>query len=208
MSFLDNKPDFELLVARIKEQLEAREDTYGYQHSLSCADCAAQMAQLYGLDIPTAYLAGLLHDWDRCVPKPELIERARAGGFDITPEVRAAPQILHAHTGAAAVARQFPEIAEKSPEIIAAIAHHTVGVVDMSPLDKLIYVADMIEPTRTNPNIIDLREMVGTVDLDTLFLQAYQRSMAHLVRERKIMHPDTIRVWNALVTPLSPPPEE
>ncbi|MCL2655764.1 MAG: bis(5'-nucleosyl)-tetraphosphatase (symmetrical) YqeK, partial [Coriobacteriia bacterium] len=199
MSFLDNQQDFDLLVARIKEQLEAREDEYGYRHSLGCAQCTAQMAVVYGLDEPRAYLAGLLHDWDRCVPKPELIEEARAMGYDITPEVLAAPAILHAHTGAAAVAAQFPEVASQTPEIITAIEHHTVGVPDMAPLDMLLYIADMIEPTRLSPNIADLREMVGTVDLDTLFMQAYQRSMAHLVRRRKVMHPDTIRVWNALV---------
>ncbi|MCL2881657.1 MAG: bis(5'-nucleosyl)-tetraphosphatase (symmetrical) YqeK [Coriobacteriia bacterium] len=199
MSFIDNQQDFDLLVSRIKEQLEAREDEYGYRHSLGCAQCTAQMAVVYGLDEPRAYLAGLLHDWDRCVPKPELIEEARKMGFDITPEVLAAPAILHAHTGAAAVAAQFPEIAAETPEIITAIEHHTVGVPDMAPLDELLYIADMIEPTRLSPNIADLREMVGTVDLDTLFMQAYQRSMAHLVRRRKVMHPDTIRVWNALV---------
>jgi len=196
---IDRTVPFEALVARITEQLEAREDDYGLRHSLGCADCCAQMALVYGLDESRAYLAGLLHDWDRCVPKPELIEEARALGFDITPEVLAAPAILHAHTGAAAVAAAFPEIAREAPEIITAIERHTVGVPDMGPLDELLYVADMIEPTRRSPNIADLREMVGTVDLDALFMQAYQRSMAHLVRRRKVMHPDTIRVWNALV---------
>ncbi len=199
MSFIDNQQDFDLLVARIKEQLEARENDYGYRHSLGCAQCCAQMAVVYGLDEPRAYLAGLLHDWDRCVPKPELIEEARALGFEISPEVLAAPAILHAHTGAAAVAATFPEVAAEAPEIIRAIERHTVGVPDMEPLDELLYIADMIEPTRLSPNIADLREMVGTVDLDALFTQAYQRSMAHLVRRRKVMHPDTIKVWNALV---------
>ncbi len=196
MSYKDNEQDFALLVARIKELLEAREDEYGYRHSCSCGEFCELVAPLYHIDPETAYLAGLLHDWDRCTPKPELIEQARAEGFDITPEVEAAPQILHAHTGARKVARAFPEL---DPEIIHAIEHHTVGVPHMSDLDKLVYVADMIEPTRLNPQLDDLREMVGTVDLDTLFMEAYQRSMLHLVRNRKVMHPETIRVWNALV---------
>jgi nicotinate-nucleotide adenylyltransferase len=180
------------IVARLKQRL----NEYGYRHSLGCAETCGALARLYGVDVREAQLAGLLHDWDRCVPWPELLDKARELGLEVTPEVLAAPPILHAQTGAADVARIFPQVPRA---VITAILHHTVGAPDMADLDKVLYIADMIEPTRTNPHIAPLREMVGTVSLDTLFTQAYQCSMLHLVRHRKVMHPDTTRVWNALM---------
>ncbi|MDR1775144.1 MAG: bis(5'-nucleosyl)-tetraphosphatase (symmetrical) YqeK [Actinomycetes bacterium] len=193
------------LFARIDAALIERLDDYGYRHTQGTAAMARTLAEIYGTDPDAAYLAALLHDWDRCVSWPVLIERARARGMDITDEVLASPAILHAHTGADDVARTFPEIPD---DVIDAIRRHTVGVADMRDLDKIIYVADMIEPTRTNPAIDNLREMVGTVDLDALFVQAYQRSMMHLVLKQKVMHPETTAVWNALMLRLNPPGRE
>jgi predicted HD superfamily hydrolase involved in NAD metabolism len=191
-----NQIEREHLYERIEAQLAARLDDYGLRHCKSTAAMAKIMAGIYHVDPETAYLAGLLHDWDRCVPHDELVETARGIGIPITPEVLAAPPILHAHTGAAAVAAAFPEVPQ---EVITAIKHHTVGVPDMSDLDKLVYIADMIEPTRTNPHVDTLREMVGTIGLDALFMQAYQNTMMHLVRNKKVMHPATTKVWNALL---------
>jgi len=176
--------------------LKERLDDYGLTHSCSSADYARELAQVYQTDPNQAYIAALLHDWDRCVPKDQLIERAKQIGFEITPEICAAPQILHAHTGAADVQRHFPELPES---VITAIRHHTVGAKDMSDLDKVVYVADMIEPNRVGPQVLELRELVGVIDLDALFLRAYQATMFHLIKNKKVMHFDTTRVWNALI---------
>ena len=184
------------LIARALPQLESRLDDYGYLHSTKAAETAAGLAFVYQLDHEDAYVAALLHDWDRGQKKDYLIEAATKLDFEITPEVLAAPQILHAHTGAAQVKKLYPELPNA---VIEAIRNHTVGSEAMGDLDKLVYVADMIEPTRKGPVVAGLREMVGTVDLDALFQQAYQASMLHLVHNRKVMHPRTTEVWNALI---------
>ena len=177
-------------------QLKERLDDYGYRHSYATADTARDLAFIYGLDEDVAYLAGLLHDWDRCILDEEIIARARDYGMDVSPEALVAPKILHAHTGAIAAQEAFPEL---PPELITAIRHHTVGAPEMSDLDKALYIADMIEPSRTHPRSMTLREMVGTIGLDALFLQAYRRTMEHLIENHKVMHPDTTKVWNALM---------
>jgi len=195
-SDFDKAVPVDSIVKRALPLLEARLDEYGFLHSRKTAQCACELALLYQVDCGEAYIAGLLHDWDRGQPKDYLIEAAAQVGIEITPEVLAAPQILHAHTGAAHVAKLFPEL---SQGVIAAIRHHTVGDEDMADLDKVLYVADMIEPTRSSPAVFSLREMAGTVDLHTLFLQAYQATMQHLIHNRKVMHPRTTEVWNALM---------
>ncbi|MCL2403344.1 MAG: bis(5'-nucleosyl)-tetraphosphatase (symmetrical) YqeK [Coriobacteriia bacterium] len=186
---------YESLAERALPLLKERLDDYGYLHSCKAAETARDLAFIYQVDTEDAYIATLLHDWDRGQPKDYLVDAALKMGIEITPEVLAAPQILHAHTGAMQVKQLFPELPEN---IIIAIRHHTVGDENMSDLDKLLYVADMIEPTRSSPRVSTLREMVGTIDLDTLFQQAYQATMLHLIHNRKVMHPRTTEVWNAL----------
>ena len=106
------------------------------------------------------------------------------------------PYLLHARTGAAAVAEAFPGI---SPAVVQAVARHTVGALDMTPLDEVVYLADMMEPARDFPGVEELRAAVGVVSLPELFSLGYQLSLAHLVRRRKRIHPETLDVWNALV---------
>jgi len=185
------------IVERALPLLEERLDDYGFRHSLSTADTARDLALIYQVDADNAYLAGLLHDWDRCILDDDIIARAKSYKLELSPEALEAPKILHAHTAAIAVHETFPEL---PAEVINAIAHHTVGVPDMTDLDKVMYIADMIEPLRTHPIIPTLREMVGTVGLDALFIQAYQKSMLYLINNLRVLHPDTCRVWNALMT--------
>ncbi|MCL2438436.1 MAG: bis(5'-nucleosyl)-tetraphosphatase (symmetrical) YqeK [Coriobacteriia bacterium] len=175
--------------------LKERLDDYGYLHSCKAAETAYDLAFIYQADREEAYIATLLHDWDRGQPKGDLVDAAQKVGIEITPEVLAAPQMLHAHTGAAQIEQLFPELPDT---VITAIKHHTVGDEDMSDLDKVLYIADMIEPTRSSPRVTTLREMVGTIGLDALFQQAYQATMLHLIHNRKVMHPRTTEVWNAL----------
>ncbi len=176
--------------------LQARLGEQALAHSVRVAETAEALALIYFVDAEQAKLAGLLHDWDREVDQSLLPERARGAGVLVTDVDQAVPYLLHAYTGAAAVRERFSEI---DPAVLRAIEAHTVGSHDMGDLDKVVYVADMIEPTRRFPGVNDIREAVGEVSLDDLFLLAYQHSLLHLIRSRKRLHPDTVSVWNGLV---------
>lgn len=167
-----------------------------FAHSRAVADMAGLIATVYGLDVAAARLAGLLHDWHRELGPAELLTRARAAELPVTDAEEIAPYLLHAQTGAQELREVFPDL---GPEVLAAIENHTLGDPLMAPLDKAVYVADMIEPGRDYQDVDDLREAVGTVALDDLFALCYQHSIAHLVATRKRLHPKTIDVWNALV---------
>lgn len=176
--------------------LQARLGEQACAHSVRVAETAEALALIYFADADKAKLAGLLHDWDREVDHARLPDRAREAGVPVTAVEEAVPYLLHAHTGAAAVREEFSDI---DPEVLRAIEAHTIGSRDMSDLDKVVYIADMIEPGRRFPGVNDIREAVGDVSLDDLFLLAYQHSLLHLIRSRKRLHPDTVSVWNALV---------
>jgi len=166
------------------------------RHSERVADTCADLARIYGLDVAEARLAGLLHDWDRETPDDELVATAATEGVVRDAVDDAAPRLLHARTAAASLAREVPGL---SPEVLSAIERHTLGAPDMSALDMVVYVADMIEPGRTYKGVDDLREAAGTLSLDELFAEAYRRSVMHLVTARKPIHPLTVEVWNTLV---------
>ena len=92
---------------------------------------------------------------------------------------RANPQLLHAKTGAAAAQSIFGE----SDAVVSAIKYHTTGKPDMTALEKIIYLADMIEPNRTYPGVDAIRKAAAR-DLDAGVLLALERTIAFLQEER------------------------
>jgi predicted HD superfamily hydrolase involved in NAD metabolism len=166
-------------------------------HCERVASTAGALARAYDVDVDSARLAGLLHDWDRELGDEALLNASRLHGIELTPTDRAVPYLLHARTGALGVASAFPGI---SAEVVHAIEAHTVGAGEMSPLDKVVYVADMLEPDRDFPGVTELRESVGESTLDELYLSCYQRSLIHLVERKRPLHPQTVNAWNALVS--------
>ncbi|HSK46931.1 MAG TPA: bis(5'-nucleosyl)-tetraphosphatase (symmetrical) YqeK [Coriobacteriia bacterium] len=183
---------YEAMESALRERLGEE----AFAHCQAVSETAVLLATVYGVDSEQARAAGLLHDWDRDVDSGSLVRLAMDAGLDVAPVDRVVPYLLHARTGAAHVKRAFPELDE---EVIHAIERHTVGHPEMSDLDKVVYIADMIAPGRRYPGVEELRSCAGSVSLSDLFGLCYQQSVGHLVRERKRLHPMTVEVWNALV---------
>ena len=183
------------LLPRVATALRERLTDEEYAHSVQVANTAAALATVYSVDAADAFLAGLLHDWDKCLEPAVIVEKAVHYGIEVPLAAQRTPKLLHAYTAAAELAERYPELVGP---VIAAIRHHTVGSVGMADLEKLIYVADMIEPHREHAGAETLREMVGSVDLDTLFREAFEQTAAHLIEKRRLIHPDTVVVWNWL----------
>ena len=163
-------------------------------HSQRVARAAGDLAGIYGVNADEAMLAGILHDWHREVVDDDLLSQAESAGITVWPADRVDPRLLHARLGALDAQEHFPEIPEG---VVRAIERHTLGAVEMSELDMVVYVADMIEPDRTYKGVDDLREAVGSLSLSELFAEAYRHSVLHVVRQRKPLHPITVDVWNA-----------
>ncbi len=166
------------------------------EHCRAVAETAVLLAGIYAVDEGDARLAGLLHDWDRELDADELVERAQELGLAVDTACEREPLLLHARTAVAALREVLPGL---SADVLQAIERHTVGGVDMSPLDMVLYVADTIAPGRRFDGVDDLREAAGNVGLCELFALCYAQSVGHLVRTRRFIHPDTVAVWNRYV---------
>lgn len=178
------------------EALKARLSPEAFAHSERVAETAASLATIYAADPEEARLAGLLHDWDRERDRGEILEAAKDAGISVTSTDVAKPRLLHAETGAASLVEELPGLPDS---VLSAVARHTLGDVEMSDLDRIVYIADMIEPGRDFPGVDDLREAVGSVSLNALFALCYRHTLLYLIEEGRPIHPRTVDVWNALV---------
>ncbi|MDH4139779.1 MAG: bis(5'-nucleosyl)-tetraphosphatase (symmetrical) YqeK [Coriobacteriia bacterium] len=181
---------------RAHEALSRRVGPDAVEHCERVSVTAVELAEVYEVDTASARIAGLLHDWSRDDSGDALLRAAARAGIDITEVDRDRPYLLHAATAAAELRAVLPEL---SPEIVSAVERHTMGATQMSDLDRIIYIADMIEPTRAYSAADELRRLVGDVSLEELFVEAYAISVTHLVDKRRKIHPRTLEVWNHLV---------
>ncbi len=170
-----------------------------FAHIEGVAKTAEELARIYGVDERKARLAGILHDWDKSYGNNAMRERIYELGLEdeIGPwVVENLPEVLHGPSAAAYFARRFPNIPS---DVIHAIKVHTVACKDMSDLDKVLYIADAIEPNRDHADVELMRCKVGKVSLDDLYLEVYKYWIAALLKREVVMHPDTIDIWNDMI---------
>ncbi|MCX8007627.1 MAG: bis(5'-nucleosyl)-tetraphosphatase (symmetrical) YqeK [Coriobacteriia bacterium] len=177
------------------EAVRRRLSREGAAHSERVALTARRIAEAYGIDVESAYLAGVLHDWARDLPPDELLQEARMLGIPVTEVDERVPYLLHASVGARLVRREFPGV---SDEVVDAIEQHTFGSPEMSGLAMAVYVADSVEPGRTHGSAAVLRSAIGALPLRELFARAYADGLRHLIDSRKLMHPKTLKTWNSI----------
>lgn len=182
------REDYALL---LKQRLSSRR----LQHSLAVGQTAATLAEQYGADIEKAQLAGLLHDYARELPTATLLQKCEAFGIVVSAADREEPVILHAPLGAELVARDFKI---NDQEIYHAIACHTTGGASMVLLDKIIYLADCIEPNRHYPGVDQLR-VFAKKNLDVAVLAAFDHSLLYLIKKKSWIHPNTVTARNDLL---------
>ncbi len=165
-------------------------------HSLSVANTAEHLAVMYGVDSFLARAAGLLHDWDKVVPKDELLARARHFGIDMGVPLESVEPLLHGMVAARELPQRYPHLPY---EIWHAIACHTSAAEDMGPLDMVLFVADGIEPMRrSSPGIQKTRELVGKVSLEDVFWNAFVGGIVYVLESGRYLYPHTIEVYNSI----------
>ena len=130
-------------------------------HVLGCRDTAVAMAKHWGADEVDAARAGLLHDITKALDGPRQLTLAGEYGIILSVFQQKNPKTLHALTGSLVAERLFGE----NEAVVQAIRHHTTGKADMNLLEKIIYVADYMEPNRDFPGVEKLRALAFS-DLD------------------------------------------
>lgn len=163
-----------------------------YRHSLGTRDAARELAVRFGEDPQRAALAGLLHDCGKSLGDEALNDAARAYGFPMDDIFLRCPNLLHAPAGAW-IAREKLGVTDEA--VLSAICWHTVPSFAMTGLDKVVSVADLIEPGRDYPGVDGLREM-AMKDLDGAFMLGLTKVMIHVLEQGRLLHPNTVTVYN------------
>lgn len=167
-----------------------------FLHSLGVSKTAVKLAQRFSVDENKAKIAGLLHDAGRQFPIDTLIEEAQRRFIAIDEVEQKVPMLLHGKIGAALVKEIYGVDDE---EIEDAIILHTTAGKNMSDLSKIIYVADMIEPTRKYPAVYFLRKVAEKATLVEIFYAALVRSLEYIQSTGQIIHPYTLEAKNELL---------
>ena len=161
----------------IREKLKASLKPGRYEHSLSVSFTCMALAMRYGYDLDKAELAGLLHDCAKCYDNNSIIAACRNSGMELTEGELQAPSIIHSRLGARMAEEKF---GVNDPEILSAIACHTTGKPNMSLLDKILYIADYIEPRRYKIKDLPAIRRLAFEDLDQALFQIMEGTLRYL----------------------------
>jgi len=163
-----------------------------YEHSLRVRDTAIKLAGRFSADKGKAEIAGLLHD---CAKTKNVLEQAGKLGVKLDGYMRENPGIAHAAVGAKLAETVFNIDDE---EILNAISSHTLGREGMSDLDKIVYLADVIEEGRDFEGVEVIRKKARK-SLDMAMIEALSASICYIASKKREIHPMTVYSYNDLI---------
>lgn len=162
-----------------------------FQHVLGVEEMAVALAAKYGASEEKASIAALTHDYAKERPDEEFELIIQRDGYNLD-LLNYGNAIWHGLIGASMVQR---ELGIDDEEILEAIRLHTTGAKDMSLLDKIIYVADYIEPGRNFPGVKEAREL-ALINLDEAVAYETKHTLQHLIEQEQQIYPKTIETFN------------
>lgn len=186
------KINMEELLCWLKENLSEKR----YIHSLGTAECARNLAIKFNLDSEKAYMAGLLHDCAKCFPNEKLLEIIE-NNLHVEKVELMNYKTLHAPVSAYIAQKDF---GVDDSEILSAIRWHTLGKIDMTDFEKIIFLADKIEPkTRDKDYLEEVRNYLDEDNgLNKAMLKCYKETIKSLVKRDLKICPVTIDIYNNL----------
>lgn len=167
------------------------------EHVLRVSDEAVRLAIVHGVDRDAARIAALGHDLLRAHSPERLLAIAREQAYAADPVDLAAPILLHGPLAVAILREQYKV---HDADILGAAAAHTTARAGMTPLQKLIFVADKIEPHKMGgrPPVIHVGDL-AEADLDAAMLAYLDYHVATALEQRWQLHPNTIAARNELL---------
>lgn len=183
-------------ISNIEDWLKANLTQERYEHSLGTAECAKILAKKYGLNPEKAYFTGLIHDCAKCLPKDETL-RILQNNIQLVCGEENNPKTHHAPVGAYIAKQEFGVTDE---EILSAIRWHTIGKVDMSIFEKIIFLADKIEERTRPKECTNIKFVLNEENgLNKAMLICYQNTIKSLVDRKLTICSQTIDIYNELI---------
>lgn len=163
---------------KIIEKLKSELDHARFVHTIGVAFTCAALAMKYEFDPDKALLAGLLHDCAKCFPTDEKLRLCEEGHVELTEIEKRNPSLIHAKLGAYIAERDYDV---HDIDILDAIRTHTTGAPGMKLLQKIVFVADLIEPNRDDiiPEIEVTRQMAFD-NIDRCIFRISKRQLEYL----------------------------
>lgn len=180
--------------ASIRKEMEKVLSTKRYAHTLGVAYTAAALSMAHGDPVEDAMTAGLLHDCAKSMHGSELVAICEKAHLNVTAVERSNPTaLLHAKAGAYLAQHKY---GITDDDILNAIRYHTTGRPDMSKLEKIIYIADYIEPNRKQLDELDLIRRIAFYDLDLTMEKILANTLAYLRTTDGQLDDMTIKTYN------------
>lgn len=176
----------------MKEKVRQSQNDFRFQHTIGVMNTAVELAKRYQADVDKARIAGLLHDCAKGFSGQEKLMLCEKYGLSISEAERKNPGLLHAKLGAYLAKADY---GIEDQEILDAIRWHTTGRPEMTLLDKIIYIADYIEPNRNQaPNLDEIRRL-ALFDLDECLYTILEASLAYLKTRSEAIDPMTEQTY-------------
>lgn len=175
----------------IKENLKESR----YIHTLGVAQSAIELAKINNVNQDRVEVAALIHDCAKNMPVDEMYRILEENNYEIDEVMKASPQLLHGKVGAI-IGNTIMGIEDE--EILSAVEFHTTGKKDMTTIEKIIYIADYIEPNRNYPGIEFLRKTTFE-DLNEGVLQGLSNTITYVVKNGLLIHPLSVEARNYLI---------
>ncbi|MFZ3101992.1 MAG: bis(5'-nucleosyl)-tetraphosphatase (symmetrical) YqeK [Desulfitobacteriaceae bacterium] len=157
------------------------------RHTIGVADFAEDLAKHHGLEVERVRLAALMHDLAKEIALERQLALARRWNLLRYPEDESSPRVLHGPLAAYWLEYQY---GIDDQEVLAAVAHHTLGFPGMSRFEMLIYSADMVEPNRNFPEVDNLRQALYH-DIEQGTLACIEHTLNYLQATKRLIHPLT-----------------
>ncbi|MCM1089195.1 MAG: bis(5'-nucleosyl)-tetraphosphatase (symmetrical) YqeK [Muribaculaceae bacterium] len=163
---------------KLRKEMEEKLTAKRYEHTLSVAYTAATLAMVHGADKDKALIAGLLHDCAKCLSNKKLLLICRKNSLPVSEIERQNPSaLLHAKVGSFLACEKY---GIEEEDVLNAIRYHTTGRPDMSLLEKILYIADYIEPGRTHAANLGQIRRIAYQDLDRALLTILEDTLSYL----------------------------
>lgn len=188
-------------IDKIKKKMEKELDAKRFEHTLGVAYTAAALAMCHGEDMFKAQVAGLLHDCAKCMSNEKKLEICEKHHIKVTEVEKQNPFLLHAKVGSYLAGKRYHV---QDEDVLNAVLNHTTGRPEMSRLEKIIYIADYIEPGRKHaPNLSQVRELAFH-DLDEALLRILEDTLDYLQSIESPIDPLTQKTYDYYIKHLPP----
>lgn len=166
-----------------------------YEHSLRVMEASIELAKRYNSSVEKAAVAGLLHDCGKLQGETNLLKVSTDFGIILDSMTKNNNELIHSVLGSVIAEKEY---GIKDEEVLNAIRYHTTGRENMSLLEKIIYVADMIEPGRKFEGVDRLREL-ALEDLDKALIFSIDNTLKFVIEKNKLIHLDSVKARNQLL---------